>query len=65
MLQQLYYSAVVKVEWSFDVCLLILILYMWRLISAASLCLSYLYQLDTVPHRLFLPQRCQYHDGQH
>ena len=40
MLQQLYYSAVVKVEWSFDVCLLILILYMWRLISVASLCLS-------------------------
>ena len=27
MLQQLYYSAVVKVEWSFDVCLLILIHY--------------------------------------
>ena len=24
MLQQLYYRAVVKVEWSFDVCLLIL-----------------------------------------
>ena len=27
MLQQLYYSAVGKVEWSFDVCLLILILW--------------------------------------